>query len=61
MVEEKDKKAKEETHKVMAVGLDMLELIRRVRNNFKVEYGFKPSIVHITNLIAKRVDDNKLF
>ena len=52
---------KEETNKVIGVGLDMLELIERIRKKFESEYGFKPPIVHITNLIARRVDENSLF
>ena len=58
---EEEKEKSNETNKVVGIGLDMLELIKRVRKNFKLEYGFEPSIVHITNLIAKRVNDNNLF
>ena len=58
---EEEKQPKEETNKVVGIGLNMLELIQRVRKKFESEYGFKPSVVHITNLIAKRVDDNNLF
>ncbi len=52
---------KEENSKVMRVGLDMCELILRVKKKFKEEYGFEPNPVEITNIIAKRVNDNELF
>ncbi|MCH7851113.1 MAG: hypothetical protein IH845_05715 [Nanoarchaeota archaeon] len=52
---------KKETNKRMLVGLDMVELIMRVRKKFKEEYGFEPQIVEVTNVIAKRVNDNDLF
>ncbi len=58
MEEEENKK---ETNKRMLIGLDMVELIMRVRKKFKDEYGFEPQIVEVTNVIAKRVNDNDLF
>jgi|TARA_Y100000310_G_scaffold289130_1_gene315303 hypothetical protein len=47
--------------KLPGIGLDMLELIDRVREKFKQEYNFKPSTLEITNLIAKRVNESNLF
>lgn len=58
---EKEIENKKETNKRMLVGLDMVELIMRVRKKFKEEYGFEPQIVEVTNVIAKRVNDNDLF
>lgn len=55
---EEDKK---KTHKVIAVGNDMIELIEAVGEKFKEEYGFAPQQIEITNIIAKRVVENKLF
>ena len=57
MDEETDKK----NSKVMRIGLDMCELIIRVKKKFKDEYGFEPNPVEVTNIIAKRVNDNELF
>ncbi len=51
----------EKNHKVIPVGLDMLDLIKIVKEKFKEEYGFYPTIIDVTNLIAKRANDNKLF
>ena len=61
MIENKTNKEGKETNKRMLVGLDMVELIMRVRKKFKEEYGFEPQIVEVTNVIAKRVNDNDLF
>lgn len=55
---EEDKK---ESNKRMLIGLDMVELIMRVKKKFKDEYGFEPQIIEVTNVIAKRVNDNALF
>ena len=52
---------KKESNKRMLIGLDMVELIMRVKKKFKDEYGFEPQIVEVTNVIAKRVNDNNLF
>lgn len=52
---------KEKNHKLMAVGIDMLNLINHVKEKFKKEYGFDPSIIDVTNLIAKRAFENELF
>ena len=57
MDEEKNK----DGNKRIFIGINMLELINRVRKNFEEQYGFKPNIIDITNLIAKRVDENNLF
>ncbi len=53
--------SKEENSKLMRVGLDMCELILRIKKKFKEEYGFEPKSVEVTNVIAKRVNDNELF
>lgn len=45
----------------MAVGLDMVDLIKLVKKRFEEEYGFEPRITDVTNMIAKRVIENKLF
>ena len=58
---EEEKKENGKSNKIMLVGLDMVELVMRVRNKFKEEYGFEPQIVEVTNVIAKRVNDNNLF
>jgi len=47
--------------KIMAVGLDMVDLIKLVKKRFEEEYGFEPRITDVTNMIAKRVIENKLF
>ena len=52
---------KEKNHKLMAVGIDMLNLINHVKEKFKKEYGFDPSIIDVTNLIAKRAFEQSLF
>ena len=57
MEEETDKR----NSKVMRIGLDMCELIIRVKKKFKDEYGFEPQSIEVTNVIAKRVNDNELF
>ena len=56
-----DEEEKKDGNKRIFVGINMLELIDRVRKNFEEQYGFKPNIIDITNLIAKRVDENNLF
>jgi hypothetical protein len=52
---------KGKNHELKAVGIDMLQLISHVKEKFIKEYGFDPSIIDVTNLIAKRVFENKLF
>ena len=52
---------KEKNFKSIAVGLDMLSLIEKVKEKFEKEYGFKPNIIDVTNLIAKRAFENELF
>lgn len=47
--------------KNICVGNDMIELIEEVGKQFEDKYGFKPTIIDITNMIAKRVIQNKLF
>lgn len=42
-------------------GIDMLELITRVKEKFEKEYNFTPSTREITNLIAQRVNENDIF
>lgn len=60
--EKKKEEEKKEDNKIrIFIGIDMLELINRVRENFEKQYGFKPHIIDITNLIAKRVNENDLF
>ena len=61
MEEDKEKKDKERNFKLIAAGIDMLSLIEQVKKKFQDEYGFEPSIIDVTNLIAKRVFENKLF
>ena len=51
----------EKENKTMLIGLDMVELIMRVQKNFEEEYDFKPKLIEVTNVIAKRVNDNNLF
>ncbi len=58
MEEEKNKK---ENYEIKAIGRDMTKLIEIVENKFKEEYGFSPSIIDTTNLIAKRVIEANLF
>lgn len=60
MVEEKPEK-KEENYEIKAVGKDMAKLIEIVEKKFKDEYGFSPSIIDVTNLIAKRVIEANMF
>ncbi len=43
------------------VGEDMVKLIEFIQTKFLKEYGFKPSIIDTTNIIAKRVVERKLF
>ena len=59
-MEEKEEN-KEKNYKLIAVGLDMLSLIETVKKKFFEQYGFHPSIIDVTNLIAKRSFENKLF
>ena len=59
-MEEKEEN-KEKNYKQIGIGIEMLDLINIVRKKFQEEYGFKPSIIDMTNLIARRVIDNKLF
>ncbi len=59
--EEKNIEEKEKNFKSIAVGLDMLSLIEKVKKKFNEEYSIKPSIIDVTNLIAKRVFENELF
>ncbi len=61
MGDEDKKQKKENNHKLMAVGLEMVDLIELVGEKFREKYGFKPSIIDITDLISRRVIDNKLF
>ncbi len=39
----------------------MISLTELVGDKFSKEYGFKPNMVDITDLIARRVINNKLF
>jgi hypothetical protein len=39
----------------------MLDLIDFVKKRFEEEYHFEPNNVKVTNLIAERVKENKLF
>lgn len=52
---------KKKIYKTVRLGKDMLELIEHVKSQFFEEYGFHPKYIELTNLIAKRVKDNKLF
>ena len=52
---------KEENYEIKAVGKDLARLIDIVEEKFKKEYGFSPSIIDITNVIAKRVIEANLF
>ena len=45
----------------MAIGKELVDLITIVEDKFEEEYGFKPSIIDVTDLIARRVIENKLF
>lgn len=51
----------EELPKLPGIGLDMLELIIRVKEKFKKEYNIEPSTREITNLIAQRVNEYGIF
>jgi sulfur relay (sulfurtransferase) DsrC/TusE family protein len=57
IIEGKNKKVKH----LVYVGDDMFDLIRFVSDRFFEEYGFQPTQKDVTNLIAKRVKENKLF
>ena len=61
MGEENKKQKKELNYKIIAVGLTMISLTKLVEDKFEKEYGFKPNMVDITDLIARRVINNKLF
>ncbi|MHA1482092.1 MAG: hypothetical protein ACTSQA_01475 [Candidatus Heimdallarchaeaceae archaeon] len=50
-----------EKHEVIAVGMDLVKLIEQISTNFEEEYGFKPTKIKVTNLIAKRSWENNLF
>ena len=56
-----ESKKKEENYKIIAVGTKMISLINKVKEKFKEEYGFEPTIINVTDLIARRVFENKLF
>lgn len=53
--------ATEKNYKLVGIGHDMVTLIKYVGEKFEKEYGFKPSIIDITDLIAKRAMKNSLF
>ena len=55
------KKPTEKNYKIMAIGKEMANLISIVEEKFEEEYGFKPNIIDTTDLIARRVIENKLF
>lgn len=61
MDEENNKEQKDNNKIRIFIGIDMLELINRVKEKFAEEYGFKPNIIDVTNLIAKRVNEQNLF
>ena len=52
---------KKENFAIKAIGNDMINLIEKIMEKFYGEYGFKPSIIDVTNLIAKRSIENNLF
>ena len=56
-----DEEIKGKNYVKRAVGKDMNDLILKIEEKFKEEYGFSPSIIHITNLIAMRVKEANLF
>ena len=58
-MEEENKK--QGNYEIKAIGRDMVKLIEIVEKKFKEEYGFSPSIIDTTNLIAKRVIDANIF
>lgn len=43
------------------IGKKMTALINKIGEKFNKEYYFTPSDAHITNLIAERVEEAKLF
>lgn len=63
MVEKKQiqKKKYEYDYKQKHIGKDMIDLIEYVGESFEEQYGLKPTIIDITNLIARRVKENNLF
>ncbi len=58
---EEHKENKKDNYEIKAVGKDMAELIKIVEDKFIEQYGFSPSIIDVTNLIAKRVVEANLF
>lgn len=54
-------KSRAENYVLKAIGIEMDELIKKVEEKFKGEYGFSPSIIDITNLIARRALEGNLF
>jgi hypothetical protein len=60
-MEDKREEKKEENYEIKAIGKDMAKLIEIVEEKFEKEYGFRPSIIDASNLIARRVMDAGLF
>lgn len=56
-----EEKKEKEPFEMKPVGKKMVELIAYVKKRFMEEYGFEPSIISTTNIIAKRVMDKRLF
>ena len=52
---------KEKKPIIKPIGSEMWELIKEVEKLFEKQYGFKPSITNLTNFIAKRIKENKIF
>jgi len=46
---------------IKPIGQEMWDLILHVEKLFEKQYGFKPTITNLTDFIAKRVKDNKIF
>jgi len=40
---------------IKSIGKEMLDLIEDTQQRFDEKYGFKPSIIDITNMIARAV------
>ena len=47
--------------KNVCVSNDMVALIEEIQHLFEEEYGFRPTILDVTRIIAQRVKKNKLF
>lgn len=47
---------KENNYELKPIGLGMVNLIEKIQEKFNQKYGFKPSIVDVTNMISDAIE-----